>query len=755
MKFSALRFASFSSLGQAITDWSQMSTKLKSLSDDANDQLKGRAGKANWKGVNATVTREFITKTSREFADAHAQAQSIHNILGDVKNELEGYKKQLDDRIDRGFREHNLTVTESGDSFTVEKFMGPVSPSDSASPSKTSQADVDALRDDISAILEKATTSDKTAADAVKSIVSATEQGFANVSYHDRDSAARALREAERLADLAKNPADLSPEEFDELNRGMGAFHYDPLFSERFAVKLGPEGALKLWATINDGSLSRELIEQRGAEYGDMQQNLGLTLASATQSDSPAMRTWERGMVDLGGKDIQTSSGLPYTKGFVLMSSLMKRGDYDDRFLNDYGDKLIEYEKKNTNSTSNADDLWMSGLSPNHLGDDPGADPMTGYLEALGRSPEAAEKFLNADYGDLRSDAPEKTLSNFEYLFEEREWLEEGTDGYPQGDEGHEAMAHAIQAATTGHSFNESPSLENIPHSRGQAELYAALVQSVSEDPSRLTQHPAMSESFGQMSAEYMPDIHRSLDSAIGAEEERLYPMSGASADLGERDLTRFMYSVGRDPEGYAAINLGQHNYTANLMQHHLENTGAVINDPGERANVEQVIGTVSQRAGEIQGTIAAGRAYEAEVEGGARDAEFNKALDGAKAFAEGLVSIGAGIATAEAGPGGIVASEAATRGADALLDSIVERHRIDNSDEVIYRNGQEWDDTKESTYDSVRQAARDAGTSTNSKYTNALALLAPHSAEVGFDHAASNVGEYLRGEGVPHDLPD
>ena len=63
MDLDALRYGNFHQLGEAITDWQNMAKKLKSLATDADRNLKARADKARWAGVNATVTREFIGKT--------------------------------------------------------------------------------------------------------------------------------------------------------------------------------------------------------------------------------------------------------------------------------------------------------------------------------------------------------------------------------------------------------------------------------------------------------------------------------------------------------------------------------------------------------------------------------------------------------------------------------------------------------------------------------------------------------------------
>ncbi|MET9502211.1 hypothetical protein ABZY42_10840 [Streptomyces sp. NPDC006622] len=97
MDLDALRYGDFSKLGEAVTDWEQMTKKLADLQKDAESNLKAQADKAKWAGVNATVTREFIAKTAAEFADAHTQAESITKILSDTRGELIGFRSQLDE----------------------------------------------------------------------------------------------------------------------------------------------------------------------------------------------------------------------------------------------------------------------------------------------------------------------------------------------------------------------------------------------------------------------------------------------------------------------------------------------------------------------------------------------------------------------------------------------------------------------------------------------------------------------------------
>ncbi|WP_328719078.1 hypothetical protein OHT52_05915 [Streptomyces sp. NBC_00247] len=113
MDLDALRFGNFSALDSAVSDWERQVKNLKALQDEAQDGLKATAVKADWAGLNANVTRDFVTKTAAEFTDAHTQASSIAAILGDTRDELVSYRGQLVAAIERGVAK-NLTVRDTG-----------------------------------------------------------------------------------------------------------------------------------------------------------------------------------------------------------------------------------------------------------------------------------------------------------------------------------------------------------------------------------------------------------------------------------------------------------------------------------------------------------------------------------------------------------------------------------------------------------------------------------------------------------------
>ncbi|MBM7441749.1 DUF6571 family protein [Streptomyces sp. HB132] len=765
MDFETLRFAKFGQLDAAVTDWSTMVTNLAALKEDARDGLKAKADKADWSGDNANVTKGFVDKTVREFDDAHKQAKSLWNILKDMRNELKSYRSQLDEAVERGLKK-NLTVSASGGGgFTVSTRIGPSS-TGIASPEDNESA-MNALRTEIQNILGKATESDHTGSVALKALSDQAELGFTGAEYKDRDSADNAIKQADALAVIAKkDPTDLTVKEFDRLNAGLKKMSGDELFSARFAEKLKAQGMLDFWAELNTPRPT-DLHSARGDQYDELQKSLSLTLATATQSDSRGMTDWKRDMVDLGGQPIARGSN---TVGFQVMSNLMRWGNFDNKFLDDYGNELIKTEKERTDNGRHG--AWRTGspMDPvlNRTGSDSGTDPMTGFMKALSSSPDAATEFFNDTFLTKEEDHEFKEdtdgdgkkgmreLSNFDYLFGERDWPEDKNNKGDDSIAGRNFMAQAIEAATTGHPAGEMPTQDTPAHNAEQAALTKSLIEAISEKPELLGNHSYMSDSVGQIAAEYMPDIFRSINPNEKG-QDNLFPIAGSAVSVGESDTTRFLYMLGRNPEGYAAVNVGQHSYTTHLMEYHFRNPDAFVTDPSvpQSENLKQTIGLTATAAGEIQGTIGAGRSYEAEVEGGAKDAEYNKAIEATSTWVGSTVGIGIGIGTASMlGPGGVIVGGVAGTAADEIISGFTEGTMRDKSGDVIYSNGQAMDATKESTYKLIEEAAIKAGEQSGNPSPHIVASVAP-AAESGFTNATSNIRNSIDGEGKPGELEE
>ncbi|MBG0852095.1 hypothetical protein I2W78_09635 [Streptomyces spinoverrucosus] len=752
MDLDALRFANFSQLDTAIDDWSTMVKDLETVKDEAEKGLRGAADKANWAGYNATVTKEFIGKTAGEFADAHTQAKSIWNILRDTRDELKKYQTRLNDAIDRGLKK-NLTVVSTGDGgFTVTMNIHPDRAAKGTTVPEHNESDVTALRDEVQEILNGATESDNSASTVLKAIADQSTVGFSDANYKDRDSAAKAVKTADELARLAKKkPEDLTVEEFDRLNKGLKEYADDELFAERFATSLGASGTLNFWTGINAPHSAWELGHKRVDQYDDLQKHLSLTLATASQSDSANMAGWKSGMLDLADKPVGPNGGFPL--GGQVMANLMRWGDYDDRFLVDYGDKLIETEKKFTDNGRHG--AWTrTGGDPflNRTGTDSGWDPMTGYLKALSNSPDAATEFFNGTFvtkdedhdftQDLDGDGNEakRSLTNFDYLFEERDWPQDRDNKGEESIAGRNNLALALEAATTGHPAGEMPTADTPAHNAQQAGLMRDLVNSIAEDPTRLRDHSYMSDSIGQIASEYLPDINRATADAPegNTSVSRLFPIAGTAANLEHADVSRFLVTVGQNPEGYAAIEVGQKAYMASLMDYHLNPD--LPEDRRYGQSTEDTVKEIARRSGEIGGTLAIGRQEAVLGPAAEKDGDFANAVNQKKNLISGTIGTIAGVGTSFIASPAVGAGVAGATG--TVTSMVLEQFFKDSEAEFRKELGEDiaerWEDSKDANIAMSHNAALAAAQARNSPFVDQVEEWTRIGTNDGFNDAST-----------------
>jgi hypothetical protein len=584
MDLDALRYGNFSQLGEAITDWEQMVKKLADLKKDAEDNLKKKADKADWKGANASVSRQFIAKTVAEFTDAHTQAKSIARILRDTRGELVSYRTQLNDVISRASKQH-LSVFDTGQgSFRVTANTRPDFATDpSGNSGATDQKVVTGFRDEIQDILTKATQSDKSAAKVLRLLVDQAKYGFNGASYKNRDEAAGAVAAADQAAKiLAKNPHDVTKTELSALNSTLAKYKKDPLFAEEFATQVGPKKVLTFWAGIAD-PYQATYGPGRSDVAKELQKNLGITLGQATLSDSAEMKAWEKRIIKLGPDQLGIDDASNPT-GYAVMSNLMRFGDYDDQFLTSYGENLLAYDKKVNGEGINP---WVNNVNQGDLNywdykNDRGRDPVTGFLEALGHNPGASQDFFGrpdiTQYGMLDRDPVDKDSEingHLKYLTQERVWSTDttlaGKDDYVAG---RAALGHALESATTGRPYDATPQEikdggeARTPAAAAVMEQVAYVFGSSEDGPKMLHDHPEMAKSLGRMAGAYIDDINYYL-SGVGEhalDESSFPPAYEGRANFTEDGAIKFLSVLGQNEDSHAAVNASQHLYMLNAL---------------------------------------------------------------------------------------------------------------------------------------------------------------------------------------------
>ncbi|MGW3624813.1 hypothetical protein [Streptomyces sp. NPDC000880] len=683
MDLEALRHGNFASLGVAIDDWSSVVKSLIALEKDARDDLKAKADRASWAGVNATVSREFITKTAGEFTDAVTQATTIRDVLRDTRGELVKYRDELNEAIERGWDKKLTVVGTKGGGFTVFVNVHP-------EPANSKQA-AETLKGELERILNKATTSDSTAARVLRAIAEQADYGFSGIKHQDRDSAAEALNKADDMAKLAKNAKGMSAEELAEFNRTLAKYKDDELFAAQFATKLQAKGTLQFWADMADihaGARGAELKEMQ-----DLQKNLSMTLATATLSDADGMQEWKKNIINEGNTSFRADPSNPLkgpvgALGFQVMTSLMGQGKYDAEFLGEYGKKLIKADMAPSGSPGmGTNDLWKgSGQSADLVfGKDDGRDPMVGFMKALSHNPEAATNTFDD------KNVVEHVLQSIKYTDRDA------------------SVGVALEAAVTGVGEGEKPTGPS-PHSKTQVEIMRNVMHAVAQpDGGADLVTEGIGDSFGNMASAYMPEISREL---AGEGAESIFLTDSAHPNgLDKTDTTRFLYEVASAPNGRAGIILGQSIYTSSLLEAHIANPSLYDGGPAE------AIRTISESTGVIQGIVGHANADDDLKHDIESEKEQNEALKKKGDYFKAVVGAGIGVgavALAPVGAAGALAGAAASGYfggiAGLAIDRLIEGQEGEGAaDRALYRTGRELNDYQSSARVQTQDSAVDA----------------------------------------------
>ncbi|WP_257573692.1 DUF6571 family protein [Streptomyces sp. JJ66] len=449
-----------------------MTDKLKTLADAEGGDLSAaglakKADGAEWSGQNATVTKEFVTKTAAEFGDAATAAKSIHTILEKAHEAFVRHKNDLNEAVEDA-KKKNIYITADG--TAIPAFCSANGAGDGEDQQAT-QAEIDGAAEAIGAILTAASETDQATADALR-YHAQEKYNFRSEGFDGTyDNPQRVIMDANELIALSKrDPDDLSNEELRRYNDLLKRNEEDPVFAEYFALEMGPEGTLGFYAdaaTLDDWKPSDEDGQDSREARMDLlsltEHHLGATLATASHSDSEAMQKWKDRVVELGPQDVGGGprSGPHHTVlGFQAMSNLMRNGTYEKDFLNDYGDALVTYEKENIGKGESKtigggprkDDLPYSNFGQLHYGDenDAGTDPMTGFMTALSKNPDASTEFFSSEEPHDNSAWVLKDRPEFNDFAPETPHYGEYVEDYEGPSAVYEAVGEALVAGATG-----------------------------------------------------------------------------------------------------------------------------------------------------------------------------------------------------------------------------------------------------------------------------------------------------------------
>jgi hypothetical protein len=454
-----------SPLEDAAEAWKLRRKRLSEAAEDFDRDVVKAVEGAGW--VEDTRTDE--TAKSRldaehtELEQAGKVAKAVHDNLESAARELRAKKKALVDLVEREipkkFRVTDQGQVVPGDSFAADPRPGVTAP---GYPREDDAQEAEQWQRRITKLLNEAATIDENAAARLRYNFQDDDDGSQFRGDAFGGGKADASADAGKAAQLARKGDNMSLAELNELNALMKEHGKDPAFAGKFASSMGGKGTIDFWYSMRPAGIV-DPDDPRKKAIEKMRGNLGRTLATASGSGTPGMREWKREIIEAGDERLGAGVG-PY--GFQVMSEVLGEGEWDSKFLGDYGKELLSFERKEIESGAEPKSIW------NHPD---WGDPVTGLLEGVSHNPDAATDLFNdktlfkdtsayVDQGFSMpwSDDDKKSYSTAEYLLHHREYFDTDDNGKnPSMD----ALGDAMFAATSGRTPGDttSPYLEPTP----------------------------------------------------------------------------------------------------------------------------------------------------------------------------------------------------------------------------------------------------------------------------------------------------
>ncbi|MFF3393178.1 hypothetical protein ACFYW1_19910 [Streptomyces sp. NPDC002669] len=672
LKYEDIVGAPVGKLKAAADDWARMAGDLDRLADDAANGMKVKSDKADWQGLNAGVTKAFVTKTAKEFSDAAAEARGVKAILEEGHAAFKKAKDALIDIRDHEGPAAGITVDDKGKVTARHPVAeSPAAGHDPDYPAmlQRERKNVESWQKRVDLIVDNCNDTDVSLKNSLEANVTG-RKDFAAPKYTKTDQ-----EEAARAARLAAKGRDLTHKELQALNELLKDNSGSEEFSKGFYEKLKPEGALAFFGqlstdTYEDGKLDKERLK----DVQDLQRNLGLNLANASR-DKEFTADWGPTLRKLGTERISVMpyepgagrydpSGGPF--GYQLLGGIMRYGNYDANFLNPIAEHVAQLHQKdplrfNENNVMNG--LAKNPFNPSGL-NGAGYDPTTAMLEALGHSPDAAKHFFTDDptaynedgtvdkdaTADLGRDKEGYSVTNYLDFFGDEKWksfpdIDMGDPGDKKEASGYmpDALGHALEAATLGYPY-DSPNA-GVVRDAGNAAVMRDVMEKYGADAGLLKKQEAMSDSLGVMGAGYIDDINWSLEGnesgSVFAPRKNPEGHLDFSSENGEGDkdngmraARQFLSTLGQHPDAYATVSSAEQIYSAGMLERQVTPEGEI-----KTGDARAVVGT----GAEVQGMLDQSRADQVVASHMKAQEDYEKAV----AARSGWIEFGAGVGVA------------------------------------------------------------------------------------------------------------
>lgn len=665
LKYEDIVDAPVGKLKAAADDWARMAGDLDKLADDAADGMKVKSDKADWQGLNAGVTKAFVTKTAKECADAAAEARGVKAILEEGHAAIKKARDALIDIRDHEGPAAGITVDDKGKVTARHPVAeSPAAGHDPDYPAmlQRERKNVESWQKRVDLIVDNCNDTDVSLKNSLEANVTG-RKDFAAPKYTKMDQ-----EEAARAARLAAKGRDLTHKELQALNELLKDNSGSEEFSKGFYEKLKPEGALAFFGQLStDTYEGGKLDKERLKDVQDLQRNLGLNLANASQNKE-FTADWGPTLRKLGTERIPLTkydSGGPF--GYQLLGGIMRYGNYDTKFLNPIAEHVAQLHQKDPDmfaANKAVNSPFKNPFNPSG-GNGSGYDPTVSMLEALGNSPDAAKHFfhdkptaynedgtVNKDaVADLGKDKDGNKVKKYLDFFGVEKW-----DSYGDVDSLDDkelkaslnympdALGHALEAAALGYPAGHPDA--SFVRDGSNAEIMRDVMVKYS-DANLLKAQESLSDSLGAMGAGYIDDINWAIDDnkkhsvfePSGKREGHL-DFSDPLGPGGRETVRKFLGALGHHPDAYASLSAAEQIYTSSALEAQVGKGGEI--DTGDVRRVVKI-------GAEVQGMLDQSRADQVEDDGVKAHEKYEKAAEKRSGWAEfgATAALGAGVATA------------------------------------------------------------------------------------------------------------
>ncbi|GHA88190.1 DUF6571 family protein [Streptomyces termitum] len=562
----------------AVTQWSEMISKLNALKTEAA-AMKTKADQSTWRGENASVTKEFVTKTAKEFGDAVTEAESVRDLLQDAHTLLKSAQDDL--KLTYENPPPGITIYPNG---VISHRVHPDRRSAGSTEPVATEAQFEALRGKIEGILKRAAEADELCAWGLRALIKNHPNDFGSTDLGGIADAKKLREEERQQAENGREAAKLYArwEHLDDKERerllklveegqGSPAFSAELMTNLSFHGREQQEAVLLLAGSLEHGGRDGRLSATDARLY----RALSGSLATATGPDSPlgspggVTSAWTDRLIAVA----RDGNGLPNqhpgqlgggAAGLSALTKLMAadndgppvydpnkdpgeksspwrkdEGDpvYSEAFLTEVADTIRDWETHTDDPYGD----YMKGWKGTQ------EDPMRGLLNAMSLNPSASTHYFDPN-----------TTDNLKYFLDDRKWpggsVESKMPEELQYSSARAELGLALEAAATGR-VPGSP-MHPVPSHHDGAEV-AIFERVMGEYTKELrTDQSAVPVSMrlpmADMIADYGADVHQILGKKMDG------PTDFNQLEIDRGDLTRIIRSMAEDPNAFKAVHGSQ-----------------------------------------------------------------------------------------------------------------------------------------------------------------------------------------------------